>query len=170
MALGDHISRGHPILFGFLILVSVIEMILTAILVHSYNSHNDYPSSGIKTSVRFLLFASLWTLFFSIFYIVTFLMATSSIIASVASHAVWTFLTFIFWLCGAAAITAHLGGGLSCGRDVGDFTGPHCNQLNATEAFAWIEFVVFFLLTGLMLFLGYRSSKNGNGFAGSMAA
>lgn len=68
------------------------------------------------------------------------------------------FVTWIFWIAGAAAITDTLGGGLNCSfvftvilcgdssPDVPTLihrTGiTYCEQLNALEAFAWIEVCV----------------------------
>ena len=69
------------------------------------------------------------------------------------------FLTWVFWLAGAAAITDTLGGGLNCGcvvfaifphvrRSNRDMTSrdavTYCGQLNALEAFAWVELYVPF--------------------------
>jgi hypothetical protein len=47
-------------------------------------------------------------------------------------------LTWIFWTGGAAALTAALGGGLDCNN--APFA--YCGQLNALEAFAWMEWCV----------------------------
>lgn len=69
--LDDHIRRGHPITFGLLVLFSFIELVQTAVLVGSCqshssrsfdpcradlplglpfsdNRHNDYPSDSIR--------------------------------------------------------------------------------------------------------------------------
>lgn len=45
-------------------------------------------------------------------------------------------LTWLLWTASAAAVTEMLGGGLNCKFQ--DFF-VYCNQLNALEAFAWIE-------------------------------
>lgn len=66
------------------------------------------------------------------------------------------FMTWVFWLAGAAAITDSLGGGLNCGyvplfillpKNEAEFIASrdhitYCGQLNAEEAFAWIEVCV----------------------------
>lgn len=44
--------------------------------------------------------------------------------------------TWIMWTAAAAAITEMLGGGLNCKLQD---TFVYCNQLNALEAFAWVE-------------------------------
>ncbi|GAA5952442.1 hypothetical protein JCM21900_005311 [Sporobolomyces salmonicolor] len=159
-----HVKRGHPIVFGLLILFSLIEWIQCAVLVASYNHHNDYPSDSIRDRVRFLLFCGLWTFVFSIAYIVGFFKAASSFAFSIASHAVWIFVTWVFWLAGAAALTNSLGGGLDCG----DFHGGHCHQLNNAEAWAWISWITTTFLLAVVLMLGGRSARGGNGFGGAM--
>jgi len=165
MALGDIIYRAHPIYLGLTVLFAFIEMILTAILVHSYNN-TGYPSDGYKGATRFLLFTSLWTLLFGGAYIGSFLLATSSIISSIASHGAFAFLTWLFWLAGAAALTNYTSGSLTC--HVSHIA--HCYQLNAAVGFAWSEFILFTLFFVFILFMGLRSSRNGNGFTGPLTA
>ena len=41
-------KRGHPIVLGLLAFFSFVLMIQSAVLVSSYNRHNDYPSSSLK--------------------------------------------------------------------------------------------------------------------------
>ncbi|GAA5821088.1 hypothetical protein JCM3770_000085, partial [Rhodotorula araucariae] len=132
-----HTKRGHIATFSLLILFSLIEWAIAAYLVNTYNKHNNYPSHSIRDRVRFLLFTGLWTFVFSIFYLVGFLKATASFLFSIASHAVWLFVTWVFWLAGTAALTASLNGSLDCGS----FNGPHCDTLNALEAFGWINWI-----------------------------
>jgi len=165
MALDDHVRRGHPITFAVLTLWALIEMIITAILVSVDNrSRGGLFIHSVRDRERFLLFASLWTLLFSILYIVGFLRASGSFLFSIASHGVWLFLTWVFWLAGAAAITDSLDGGLDCGT----FNFSHCNQLNASEAFAWLSFVTVTFAFVFVVFLGVRSARTGNGFGGPL--
>lgn len=69
-------------------------------------------------------------------------------------------------LAGAAAITNTLGGGLNC--DV--YPGAHCNQLNAAEAFAWINWILATFAFAVILFVGARSARSGNGFGTALIA
>jgi hypothetical protein len=94
------------------------------------------------------------------------------------------FITWVFWLSGAAAITAALNGGLNCGR----FNIPYCGQLNALEAFAWICWSVvitkldpmnevlnniYRIMVTVMFFasltLGFRAMRRGDGIKGPLA-
>lgn len=116
-----------------------------------------------------------------------FLTSATSFLFSIASHAVWLFITWIFWcvslqaqdrgdlansrlslnrLAGAAAITNTLGGGLNCD----DYPGAHCNQLNAAEAFAWINWILATFAFAVILFVGARSARSGNGFGTALIA
>ncbi|KAL8290302.1 hypothetical protein RQP46_003241 [Phenoliferia psychrophenolica] len=165
MPFDDHVRRGHPIVFGLLAFFSFVELIQSAVLVGSYNRHDDYPSTAIEQRTRFLVFVSLWTLFFSLAYIYGFLRATSSFLFSIASHGVWLFITWIFWLAGAAAITNALGGGLDCGSMKGF---AHCNQLNAAEAFAWINWILATFAFSVVIVVGARSARRGDGFGGAV--
>jgi len=166
MALGSIVQRGLPIFSGFVLLFALIEMIITAVLVSSYNSTDSYPDGSYKGAIRFLLFTSIWTLVTGGGLLAAFFLATSSIVASIASFGAWAALTWLFWMAGAAAITAATSGSLHCHHSAL----AHCYQLQATEGFAWIQFILFVLFIGLLIFLGVRSSRNGNGFAGSMIA
>jgi len=164
MVFDDHVRRGHPFVFGFITLVSLIELIITAILVHDDNSNGGLYSHTIRDRERFLLFTSLWTILFSIFYIVGFLKASGSFLLSIASHGIWLFITWVVLLAGAAAITDTLGGSATCGR----FGLPHCHQLTATEAFAWINWILLTFAFFIVVFTGARSMRSGDGFGGPL--
>ncbi|GAA5848838.1 hypothetical protein JCM9279_002960 [Rhodotorula babjevae] len=162
--LDTHTKRGHVVTFSLLIFFSLIEWAIAAYLVNTYNHNNNYPSNSVRDRVRFLLFTGLWTFFFSIFYLVGFLKATTSFLFSIASHVAWLFITWVFWLAGTAAFAASLGGSLDCGN----YDAPHCHTLNALEAFGWINFVIITLMFAYALFAGARSARSGNGFGGAM--
>ena len=106
---------------------------------------------------RYTLFVSLFNLFIGGAFIAFLFFLPTSIIASIASFLALTFILWIFWLAswvpplpatceychladlpsshrGASTADA-LGGAFSCSND--DFA--HCNQLNALQAFAWIN-------------------------------
>jgi len=149
--------RGHPVLFGILLVFGIIEGAVTAWLVNQYDYYG-YPNSSIRDRVRFLVFTAWWTVVFSAGYIAVFFTAPGSFLASIASHGVWVFITWVFWLSGAAALTAALGGGLSCGLT----NLAYCSQLNASIAFAWIEFIVITILLALIAFVGTSAMRRGD--------
>jgi hypothetical protein len=47
----------------------------------------------VRDRVRFLVFVSWWTVFFSAAYLAVFFTAANSFIASIASHGAWIALT-----------------------------------------------------------------------------
>lgn len=117
-----------------------------------------WPSGSIRNTVRFLVFVSWWTVVFSAAYIALFWTASSNFLASIASHGIWLFVTWVFWLAGAAALTAALGGGEVCSHS--DLI--HCNQIVAAEAFAWINFIIITIAFVLVVLLGVGAMRRGD--------
>ncbi|KAI0271439.1 hypothetical protein BC834DRAFT_442485 [Gloeopeniophorella convolvens] len=165
MAYDTHVRRGHPIFFTLLVVFAIIELAISAWLTARYNSRHDYLSKTERDRVEFLLFCSIWTVFLSPFLAASFLFASGSVLASVASHVIFLFLTWVFWLSGAAAITDSLGGGLNC-----DDHFVYCGQLNALEAFAWIEWVLLTLGFVFITWVAVRASRRGDGYGGPLIA
>lgn len=161
-----HVRRGHPVLFGLLLLFGIIEGANTSWLVSQYNNNNSYPTQSIQDRSRFLVFVSWWTVVFSAAYLAAFWFAPLSFISSIASHGAWIILTWIFWLAGAAAMTAALGGGLSCGTTVY----AYCGQLNASIAFAWIEWIIISVLLILILVIGSAAMRRGDRLSAGLVA
>lgn len=123
----DDFLPPSAVIFGLIILFGAVEVALSTWLVNWYDNRS-YPSASYRDRIRFTCFVSWWTLVFAIAYLVFYQIAATSIISSVASHAGWLILTWIFWTAAAASVTAMLGGGLDCGRDY-----VNCSQLNALE-------------------------------------
>ncbi|WVQ80583.1 hypothetical protein IAT38_002688 [Cryptococcus sp. DSM 104549] len=160
-----HIHRGHPIFFGLLCLFALIEGCITAWLVSRYNDHDTYPSNSYRDRLKFLVFVSWWTVAFTAAYIVAFLLAFSSFISSIASHLVFIFITWVFWLASAAAFTAALGGGQRCGVS----TLTYCSQLVAAEAFAWIEWILISIVFIFVLLISGAALRRGDRLSGELA-
>jgi hypothetical protein len=116
-----------------LIFFGLIELAISAWLTARYGKKHDAPNSGINTRTQFILFSSIWTVFFSFLFGILFFHSNSgSILTSVMSHGIlYVFLrplnlvvvdphyrslllTWVFWTAAAASITAALGGGLNC--------------------------------------------------------
>jgi len=163
MAVDEHVRRGHPILLGLIITIGIVELGISGFLTGRYNSRHDYPNRSIRDRARFLLFASIWTVFIGLFYLVLFLHSSSgSILTSVGSHLAFFALSWVFWTSGAAAITAALGGGHNCSTL--KYHLPYCNQLNALEGFAWVEWILFTFGLIVVIALAIRSIRRGGGY------
>ncbi|WVR06244.1 hypothetical protein IAU60_003274 [Kwoniella sp. DSM 27419] len=160
-----HIKRGHPIAFGLLLFFAFIEGCITAWLVSRFNDHNTYPSNSIRDRLKFLVFVSWWTVFFSAAYIAAFFVAFLSFIASIASHLAWLTLTWIFWLAAIASYTAALGGGQRCGSS--DLT--YCSQLVAAEAFGWIEWILISIMFIFIILISVGAIRRGDRLSGELA-
>ncbi|KAI0033841.1 hypothetical protein K488DRAFT_46862 [Vararia minispora EC-137] len=152
-----HVRRAHPITFGLILLFAVILLGLTAFLVSVFNS----------ARLNFLLFCSVWTLVFAPIFLAFFYTAPGHLFASVGSHWVFLFLTWVFWLAGAAALSDILDGPFSSGS-CSRFSIPHCSTLRATEAFAWIEWILLTWAFFAVTFLGVHHIRGGRGYRGPM--
>ncbi|KAF8215558.1 hypothetical protein K438DRAFT_1926148 [Mycena galopus ATCC 62051] len=164
---GTHIRRGHPITFGLMILFAIIELCLSAWLTSMFNKFNNENSIDERDRVRFILFASTWTVVFSSLFLILFMHSPNgSMLTSVLAHLVYLSLTWIIWTAAAAAITEILGGGLNCRiQDV--FV--YCNHLNALEAFAWLEWLLVTFAIIVVIIKGITSARRGgNGYRGHL--
>eukprot|EP00918_Siedleckia_nematoides_P072800 GHVU01158906.1.p1 GENE.GHVU01158906.1~~GHVU01158906.1.p1 ORF type:complete len:199 (+),score=19.51 GHVU01158906.1:84-599(+) len=154
------VRRVHPALFGAILLFAFIEAVLSSWLTARFNKHHNYFSTSELDRTRFLVFTSWWTVIIGSVYLAFSLgAAATSVVGSVASHGIFLFVTWIFWLAGAAAITHTLGGSLNCSRELA----VYCHQMNALEAFAWITWVFVTFALVLVAFRGYNSAKTGSG-------
>ena len=88
-------------------MTSIISLAISAWLQSRYNAHHNYPSISIRDRNTFTLFTSVWTIVFNLIFVALFLRASTrgSILASVASHFIIFFLTWIFWLAAAASLS-----------------------------------------------------------------
>ncbi|KAI0321271.1 hypothetical protein OF83DRAFT_1100554 [Amylostereum chailletii] len=163
MAFDNHVRRGHPVTFALLLIIAIIELAISAFLTARFNQYHNFLSTGVRDRVRFLLFTSIWTIVFAPFFMGMFFAAPGSIFASVASHGIFLFITWVFWLAGAAALTDSYGGRLDC-----DFNFVYCGQQNALEAFAWIEWVLLTFAFFFVVFMGARSVRAGDGARGPL--
>ncbi|KZT02227.1 uncharacterized protein LAESUDRAFT_730411 [Laetiporus sulphureus 93-53] len=162
-----HIRRGHPIVFTLIIVFGIIEIAISGWLVGMYNRHHNYLSTSVRDRTRYILFTSAWTVFLSLFYLALFWHSSSagSVLTSVLSHGTFLFMTWVFWLAAAASITAALSGGLDCSLHY-----VYCGQLNAMEAFAWIEWVTVMFALVVVVFRGIAASRRGDGLRGQLVA
>jgi len=148
-------------MFGLLTFFGIIEGCITSWLVARYNQHG-YPDHSFRDRLRFGVFTSWWTVVFSALYMVFFLLGIGGVVSSIASHGIWLFITWIFWLATAASITSMLGGGDICSHS--DLT--YCNQNVAAEAFAWIEWILISIIFFAVAFLGSRAIRKGDTVSG----
>ncbi|KAK7063476.1 hypothetical protein R3P38DRAFT_2818694 [Favolaschia claudopus] len=161
-----HMRRGHPITLGLMIFFGIIELSLSAWLTSQFNKHNNNRTTDERDRVRFTLFASTWTIAFSALFLMLFAHSPNgSMLTSVLSHLVFLGLTWIAWTAAAAAVTQMLGGGLNCKtQDV--FV--YCDQLNALEAFAWVEWLLVTFAILVVMIRGITSARRGDGVRGHL--
>ncbi|KAJ7599551.1 hypothetical protein C8J56DRAFT_916879 [Mycena floridula] len=162
---GKHIRRGHTVTFGLLLLFGVFELALTSWLTARFATHHDAISSTETNRVHFVLFCSGWTLLGSLIYGLLFWHGDKGALVGIASHLGFLVPTWILWTSAGAAITEMLGGGLNC-KTQKQFT--YCTQMNAVEAFAWIEWLLITFALIVVLYQGFGNARRGDGWHGSL--
>jgi len=156
--------KGHPIVFGAIVVISIIEMSISAWITAKYDTLYNFPTFDLQARVRYILFASVWTVLFSSAYLALFITMAGNVIASIASHFVFLLLTWIFWLAAASSLTQSLGGALNCHIQ----TYFYCVHLNALEGFAWVIWAVLTLTLLIVLIRGIIGARRGEGVAAPM--
>ncbi|KAF7294035.1 Aldehyde dehydrogenase [Mycena kentingensis (nom. inval.)] len=168
MGVDRHIRRGHPITFGLIILFGLFELALSAWLTSMFNTHHNQRGDTERDRVRFALFTSSWTVVLSTLILVLFWhSADGSVLTSILVHLVFLGFTWLMWAATAAAVTSMLGGGLNCKSGLHDGF-AYCNQLNALEAFAWIEFILVTFAIVVVLVRGIQAARRGDGYRGGL--
>ncbi|KAF7297869.1 Aldehyde dehydrogenase [Mycena chlorophos] len=166
MAMDKHVRRGHPITFGLIILFGLFELALSAWLTSMFNTHHNMRSLTERDRVRFALFTSSWTVLFSTLLLALFWHSSDgSILTSILTHIIVLAFTWLMWAATAGAVTEMLGGGLNC--KIQD-SYIYCNQLNALEAFAWIEFLLVTFAIIVVLVRGIAAARRGDGYRGGL--
>ncbi|KDN39315.1 hypothetical protein K437DRAFT_239573 [Tilletiaria anomala UBC 951] len=163
-----YIRRGHPISFGVLVLVSLIVAIIASALTHDYRQGNraaNETAQGLKDKVHFHVFIGWFSFLFSSIYLGCFLAGVGGILTSIASHLIFLFVNWIFWVAAAGSITAQLNGGQNCG------TSPlyYCNSLEALMAFDWIAFILVTIMLGVTIFIGAGAFRRGRSMKDEIA-
>lgn len=93
---------------------------------------------------------------------VLFLTGIGGPVSSIASHAVFIFITWVFWLAGTAALSSKDGG--SCQEGV-----TNCSAVKALQAFGWIGFIILTAMLGVIGFLAFKAFRGGRGFQDGLA-
>jgi hypothetical protein len=114
------------------------QLSISAWLTSRFTARHDYSFLGERDRTRFVLFASVWTLFFAALYMTVFQFSSRDrAFTSVLSYGILYvyrtmlsnmtlterhrdrsfLLTWIIWTAAASSVTVMLGGGLNCGWD-----------------------------------------------------
>lgn len=64
-----------------------MQMCITAWITAKYNSHHNFPNSGLRARIRYLLFVSVWTILLSSAFLALFITMADNMLVSLASHA-----------------------------------------------------------------------------------
>ncbi|KIS69372.1 uncharacterized protein UMAG_02707 [Mycosarcoma maydis] len=161
------VRRGHPITFIIFTFFSFIVAVIASTLVSDYNSNNNAPTTGINNATRFLLFTGWWGFLVGVVYTGLFLASVGGVITSIAGHGISIFLTWLFYLAGAAALTDRTGGSFNC-ADKG-FPFPYCNSTKALMAFAWICWIILTLMLAVIAAIGAGAFRGGRSVKETLA-
>lgn len=161
------IRRGHPITFLIFTFVAFIVAVIASTLVSDYNKNNNAPTTGINNATRFLLFAGWWGFLVGVTYTGLFLASVGGVITSIAGHGIALFLTWIFWMSGAAALTDRTGGSFSCNAKGYPF--PYCNSTKALMAFAWMGWIILTFMLAVVIAIGAGAFRGGRSVKESLA-
>ncbi|WFD25020.1 hypothetical protein MEQU1_003730 [Malassezia equina] len=168
MDLSSVIRKGHPIAFALFIVISLILAIIASAVVADLNHNgNQNVTHLIRDSARFMVFTGWWSVLFGVIFLVLFITGIGGVFSSIASHGVFILLTWIFWLCGTAALSNAVGN-KQC-VDSGENFIRDCDALKAIVAFGWIGWVELTLLLGVILYLGMKAFRGGRGVQDSLA-
>lgn len=96
-----------------------------------------------------------------------FLASVGGVITSIAGHGISIFLTWLFYLAGAAALTDRTGGSFNC-ADKG-FPFPYCNSTKALMAFAWICWIILTLMLAVIAAIGAGAFRGGRSVKETLA-
>jgi len=156
----DTLRRGYFTFFVVIVVFAIIVLAISAWLTERYGS--NYPFTTERDRVHFLLFCSVWTIVLSPIFPTLLLLGVAEILTGIAAHAIFLFLSWVFWLSGAAAITASLDNVPTCRFFL------FCSHLSALEAFAWIEWIVLTFGFGCIIVIALRATHRGQGFSGPL--
>jgi len=137
-----------------------LQLAISAWLTARYGS--NYPFTTERDRVHFLLFCSIWTTLLSPIFPTLLLLQLAEVLTSIAAHAVFLFLSWVFWLSGAAAITASLDEVSTCRLFI------FCSHLSALEAFAWMETIVLTVGFTFIIVIALRAVRRGQGYNGPL--
>jgi hypothetical protein len=137
-----------------------LQLAISAWLTAQYGS--GYPFTAERDRVHFLLFCSVWTTLLSPIFPTLLLLELAEVLTGIAAHVVFLFLSWVFWLSGAAAITASLDTTPTCRLFI------FCSHLSALEAFAWIEWIILTVGFTCIIVIALRAIHRGQGFSAPM--
>jgi len=154
----DSLRRGYFIFFTVLVAFAIIVLAISAWLTARYGS--NYPFTAERDRVHFLLFCSIWTTLLSPIFPTLLLLGLAELLTSITAHAIFLFVSWVFWLSGAAALTASLDTVSTCRLFL------FCSHVSALEAFAWMEWIILTFGFGCIIVIALRSTHRGQGFSG----
>jgi len=156
---GVRLQRYGPVVYAFLVFGSLAETAVAAWLLLQYRFNNNYPSVATRTGIRFILFCACWTVMTAGAYTLLFLHPVWSkhAISSIGAQAIWIFMTWLFWIFGAAIVNSDLPGLLATGLCDGLV---YCGQIQALFALAVLEILTLTMGMVTVMWLAWQSGRD----------
>jgi len=149
----------HPILFALMSTCAVAEVGLTAFLIEAGNENHTWPSARYHSLLILFLFNAVWTMLFSMAYVLWMVGGAVHLLASVASSIIWLLISTVLWGVASSLmrVTRH-------GKNCPDSPAiSRCRQSLTVEALGWSEFCLCLLTliaTCVWLHTGKRNYRS----------
>ncbi|KDQ52769.1 hypothetical protein JAAARDRAFT_61776 [Jaapia argillacea MUCL 33604] len=155
---GVQLQKFAPAFYALLTAFSLVEISLSTWLLSQYHINMNYPSMGILTGVRVVLFSACWTLATATGFMFLFLHPTWSKhpIASVGSQGLWIVMTWGFWVAGTGILNTNAPALFQGGTCIGLV---YCGQLQTLFAFSILQIVAFMIGLSAILWVVWKSTQ-----------
>jgi len=134
------------------------EIALATWLLLQYRFNHNYPNVTTRTGVRFVLFCAYWTTLTAGAYTLLFLHPVWSkrAVSSIGAQAIWIFLTWLFWITGAAIVNSGLPSLFARGHCAGLV---YCAQIQALFALSVLEILTLTAGMVTLIWLAWQSGR-----------
>jgi len=157
-ASGRRVERYAPIVYLYLVCLSLVEVAFASWLLLQYRVNNNYPRLQTRMGTATLLFSACWTTVTAGAYAVLFVHPTwtSHPISSVGMQSIWVFITWLLWIVSSGMINASVPSALSKGRCEGIV---YCRQIQWMFAFSVVQTLSLTAALGALAWMAWQSTR-----------
>ncbi|KAM0752762.1 hypothetical protein T439DRAFT_354249 [Meredithblackwellia eburnea MCA 4105] len=149
-------TKPSPYFYIFLGIVSLSDLICTAVLIHAYKTMGGYPED---TLVAFVMAVTCWTFLIALVYILAFLDDPYSSIFTYSGKLLVYLSSWVLWIVASSLLSSALHGSLAEGVTCGQADNfQHCNLTTAVEVLSWVNFGTLTVAWLGVLFIGFSTS------------
>ncbi|KIL58506.1 hypothetical protein M378DRAFT_15490 [Amanita muscaria Koide BX008] len=157
-ATGRVIDRYAPLVYLYLLCLSVIEVGFSSWILLQYRVNQNYPSVEAQTGTTTLLFSACWTTITAGIYAILFIHPTwsSYLISSVGAQAIWVFVTWLLWIISSGMINAAVPSALVKGTCDGVV---YCRQIQWMFALSVVQTLSLTAALGVLAWMAWQSTR-----------